>query len=74
MIENYTTQEHLDPITTKEKLLSRLEEWQGKALEAELLTVEKLQCWKQELKRLFGKEPANFFHAAEQTHLLVRKK
>ena len=73
LIECYTTQQHLDPMTTKEKLLSRLEEWEEKALEAKLMTLEQLQHWKKALAKLSGKEPANFFHIAEQTHVLARR-
>ena len=73
VIEHYTTEQHLDPITTREKLLSRLEEWEEKTLEARLVTLEQLQHWKKELGKLSGKNPAHFFHTAEQTHVLARR-
>lgn len=73
VLEHYTTQQHLDPMTTKELLLRRLEEWEAKALEAKLVTLEQLQHWKKELGKLSGKSPSNFFHMAEQTHVLARR-
>jgi hypothetical protein len=73
LIENYVTQEHLGPKSTKEKLLSRLEEWEGKALEAKLVTLEQLQHWKKGLEQLSGEGPPRFFHAAEQTHVIAQK-
>ena len=73
MVEHYTTQQHLNPVTTGEKLLSRLEEWEGRALEVKLVTLEQLQHWKKELEKLSEKSPSNFFHTAEQTHLLARR-
>jgi ubiquinone/menaquinone biosynthesis C-methylase UbiE len=73
LLEHYTTQQYLDPMTTKEKLLSRLEEWEGRALEAKLTVLEQLQHWKNELRKLSNKEPADFFHTAEQTHLLAQR-
>ncbi len=72
VLEHYTTKEHLDPVATGEKLLSRLEEWEGRALEAKLMTLEQLQHWKKELEKLSEKSPSNFFHIAEQTHVLAR--
>lgn len=72
-IEHYTTQQHLDPTTTKELLLRRLEEWEGKALGAKLVAPEQLQHWKKELEKLSEKEPAHFFHMAEQAHVLARR-
>lgn len=73
LLEHYTTQQHLDPLTTKELLLRRLEEWEGKAIEAKLVTLEQLQDWKKELEKLSGKIPSNFFHMAQQTHVLARR-
>ena len=73
VIEHYTTQQHLDPVTTKELLLRRLEEWEGKAIEAKLVTLELLQDWKKELVKFSGKSPAHFFHMAEQTHVLAQR-
>ncbi|MBX9578507.1 MAG: methyltransferase domain-containing protein [Chthoniobacterales bacterium] len=73
VIEHYTTQQHLDPMTTKGLLLRRLEEWEGKAIEAKLVALELLQDWKKELVKLSGKSPAHFFHMAEQTHILARR-
>lgn len=69
----YTSQHELNAETTKEKLLSRLEEWEANALQAQLITEEELCFWKKELEELPKNYPSFSFYTAEQTHVLAKK-
>ncbi len=70
-LDYYVTQRTLDAGMAKKIILSRLPEWEKKALEAQLVTQEILQNWKKALESLRGDEFS--FKPADQGHLIARK-
>lgn len=71
-IEHYVTERTLSAGMAKKILLSRLLEWEERALEAKLLTTEKLKEWKKSLENFQGDE--FLFKPAAQGHLIAKKK
>lgn len=70
-LEYYVTERTVNALMAKNILLSRLLEWEKKALEANLVTEKKLQEWKKILENLQGDEFS--FKPAVQGHLIARK-
>ena len=72
-VAHYTSQDCIDARSAKQAMLTRLQEWQSKAIQARLATPEQIEGWKTEIKTLPDKIPPCSFFCAEQTHILTKK-
>ncbi len=71
-LDYFVTKREGNAAMAKKIILSRLPEWEKRALDAQLVTSEKLKEWKKTLEKLQGDE--FIFRPAAQGHLIAKKR